>query len=98
MPLPVQTRPVQAEPKAVGGYGRALWQFHAMHGQTEATVRIACLHAPMAETRAGCIGQAIPGGTLDLRDAQGALITQEDAEGLLGCRGSAFWRRLPATS
>lgn len=63
-------------------------QFHAMYGQTEATARIACLPAALAETRAGCIGQAIPGGTLDLRDAQGALITQQDTEGELCYRGS----------
>lgn len=46
-------------------------RFHAMYGQTEAVARIACLPAEMAVERAGCIGVAVPGGSLSLRDAAG---------------------------
>lgn len=49
--------------------------FHAMYGQTEATARIACLPAGMAVERAGCIGFAVPGGVLSLRDAAGAEVS-----------------------
>ena len=48
--------------------------FHAMYGQTEATARIACLPAGMAVERAGCIGFAVPGGALSLRDEAGAEV------------------------
>lgn len=46
-------------------------RFHAMYGQTEATARIACLPPAMAVERAGCIGFAVPGGALSLRDEAG---------------------------
>lgn len=41
-------------------------QFHVMYGQTEATARIACLPPAHLPTKAGGIGQAIPGGLLRL--------------------------------
>ncbi|PLL12566.1 AMP-dependent synthetase [Tabrizicola sp. TH137] len=59
-------------------------RFHAMYGQTEAVARIACLPAEMAVTRAGCIGFAVPGGHLTLRDESGR---EEAEEGELEYRG-----------
>lgn len=58
-------------------------RFHAMYGQTEAVARIACLPAEMAVERAGCIGVAVPGGELALRDEAG----RDVAEGELQYRG-----------
>lgn len=48
-------------------------RFFAMYGQTEAVARIACLPAEMAVERAGCIGFAVPGGELVLRDEVGGV-------------------------
>lgn len=59
---PAVQRRFAAEMAARGG------RFHAMYGQTEAVARIACLPAGMAVERAGCIGVAVPGGVLALRD------------------------------
>lgn len=58
-------------------------RFVAMYGQTEATARIAYLPPDLAESHAGMIGQAIPGGALSLRDAQGHEVAGEGAEGEL---------------
>lgn len=58
-------------------------RFVAMYGQTEATARIAYLPPDLAESHAGMIGQAIPGGALFLRDAQGHEVAGEGAEGEL---------------
>lgn len=52
-------------------------RFHAMYGQTEAVARIACLPAGMAVERAGCIGFAVPGGVLSLRDEAGREVGEE---------------------
>lgn len=52
-------------------------RFHAMYGQTEAVARIACLPAEMAVERAGCIGFAVPGGALALRDERGQEVPDE---------------------
>lgn len=58
-------------------------RFVAMYGQTEATARIAYLPPTLADSHAGMIGQAIPGGALSLRDDQGRVVQGEGAEGEL---------------
>jgi acyl-coenzyme A synthetase/AMP-(fatty) acid ligase len=62
-------------------------QFFVMYGQTEATARIAYLPPAAALDQADCIGDAIPGGTLLLRDEQGHEITAVDVVGELIYRG-----------
>lgn len=52
-------------------------RFHAMYGQTEAVARIACLPAALAVARAGCIGVAVPGGRLEVRDRAGRVTAGE---------------------
>lgn len=47
-------------------------RFFVMYGQTEATARIAFLPPERALTDSGCIGIAIPGGTLALEQADGS--------------------------
>lgn len=58
-----------------------------MYGQSEATARIACLAPERAQAKPGSIGQAIPGGTLTLRNADGAEIEASGVEGELEYRG-----------
>ncbi len=58
-------------------------RFVAMYGQTEATARIAYLPPELADSHAGMIGRAIPGGALSLRDELGRDVTGEGAEGEL---------------
>ena len=58
-------------------------RFVAMYGQTEATARIAYLPAELADSHAGMIGHAIPGGSLSLRDERGQPVTGDGAEGEL---------------
>lgn len=62
-------------------------RFFAMYGQTEAAARIAYLPPELAESHAGMIGQAIPGGELDLVDGQGHCLKGEGVEGELVYRG-----------
>lgn len=62
-------------------------RFFAMYGQTEATARIAYLPPELAESHAGMIGQAVPGGTLSLVDDSGAEVMGDGAEGELVYRG-----------
>ncbi len=58
------------------------WDFFVMYGQTEATARMAYLPPHLAETHAGSIGVAIPGGSFrlepldsgDLGDGADALV------------------------
>jgi acyl-coenzyme A synthetase/AMP-(fatty) acid ligase len=47
------------------------FEFFVMYGQTEATSRMAYLPPELAETRAGAIGRAIPGGALRVDAAPG---------------------------
>lgn len=54
------------------------WQFHIMYGQTEAGPRIAWLPFDRMEGHLDCIGQAIPGVTLDL-GPDGDLIVRSPA-------------------
>lgn len=50
------------------------WSFYLMYGQTEATARIAYLPPEYLESHGDCIGHAIPGGDLYLKDEQGQRI------------------------
>ncbi|WP_103174717.1 AMP-binding protein [Paracoccus sp. SY] len=58
-----------------------------MYGQTEATARIAWLPPEQAQVAPDAIGQAIPGGTLCLRDEAGRELMSAEAEGELIYRG-----------
>lgn len=61
---------------------------YLMYGQTEATARIAWLRPEYLSDHADCIGEAIPGGTLLLRDVQSrAEIIQANVEGELVYQG-----------
>ncbi|MCE2595588.1 AMP-binding protein [Motilimonas cestriensis] len=66
---------------------RSQRRFFIMYGQTEATARIAYLNPAKAGTKPGCIGQAIPGGTLSLRGDNGELITVAKQQGELVYQG-----------
>jgi long-chain acyl-CoA synthetase len=61
---------------------------YLMYGQTEATARIAYLPPKLIQQYADCIGKAIPGGELLLRDPDTKnLITEDFTEGELCYRG-----------
>lgn len=61
---------------------------YLMYGQTEATARIAWLRAEYLVDHADCIGEAIPGGTLFLRDPQTQQeVNTADTEGELMYKG-----------
>lgn len=62
-------------------------RFVVMYGQTEATARIAYLPPEQAALAPDAIGQAIPGGSLMLRDETGHPIDRPDMEGELVYRG-----------
>ncbi len=61
-------------------------RLYIMYGQTEATARIAYLPPHWLATKAGSIGVAIPGGTLEVVDAEGRQVAAGD-EGELAYRG-----------
>lgn len=63
------------------------WQFFVMYGQTEAAPRISYLPPEQAVAHAGCIGMAIPGGRLWLRDDAGQPVTRPDVPGELMYEG-----------
>jgi acyl-CoA synthetase (AMP-forming)/AMP-acid ligase II/acyl carrier protein len=63
------------------------WQFFVMYGQTEAAPRISYLPPEQAVKHAGCIGMAIPGGRLWLRDEAGQPVTRPDVPGELMYEG-----------
>ena len=63
------------------------WQFFVMYGQTEAAPRISYLPPEQAVVHAGCIGMAIPGGRLWLRDEAGQPVTRPDVPGELMYEG-----------
>ncbi|MCU4674821.1 non-ribosomal peptide synthetase [Catenovulum sp. 2E275] len=62
-------------------------EFFVMYGQTEAAPRISYLPPELIETHPGCIGRAIPGGTLSLLDENGQTITEKDKPGELVYQG-----------
>ncbi|MYN46069.1 AMP-binding protein [Pseudoduganella sp. FT93W] len=63
------------------------WRFIVMYGQTEATARMAYLPWEYAQSKAGSIGIAIPGGSFTLEDEHGATITAAETVGELVYRG-----------
>ncbi|GIU51262.1 AMP-dependent synthetase [Shewanella sairae] len=63
------------------------WQLYLMYGQTEATARIAYLPPEHLASDGDCIGKAIPGGRLYLKDELGALITRPGIAGELFYQG-----------
>lgn len=80
------------KPQAVRRWASAMdargGRFVVMYGQTEATARIAWLPPERAGAAPDAIGQAIPGGTLCLRDEAGREQTSPEAEGELVYRGA----------
>lgn len=60
------------------------WKFYVMYGQTEASPRIAYLPPDALPEAVGCIGKAIPGGQLIIRDMETrSLITVAEKTGEL---------------
>ncbi|TBN42008.1 AMP-dependent synthetase [Paracoccus subflavus] len=80
------------KPAAVRHWGSVMGsrrgRFVVMYGQTEATARMAWLPPEQACRAPDAIGQAIPGGTLVLRDDTGQDLTRPEAEGELVYRGA----------
>ncbi len=71
-----------------GTLGRAQgWDLFVMYGQTEATARMAFLPPAAVLDHPGAIGDAIPGGTLLLRDDDGRTIDDDLVDGNLWYRG-----------
>jgi acyl-CoA synthetase (AMP-forming)/AMP-acid ligase II len=62
-------------------------RFFVMYGQTEAAPRMSYLPPERLHDGADCIGMAIPGGELLLRDDDGAVIDTPDTPGELCYRG-----------
>lgn len=62
-------------------------KFYVMYGQSEATARIAYLDPEYIPTKAGSIGEAIPGGRLSLMDENGKPITASNTVGELVYEG-----------
>ena len=62
-------------------------RFFTMYGQTEATARMSYVPADQAQTKAGSVGVAIPGGTFELRDEYGNIVVDAGATGELVYRG-----------
>jgi acyl-coenzyme A synthetase/AMP-(fatty) acid ligase len=63
-------------------------KFIAMYGQTEATARLSYLPWEYAKSKAGSIGQGIPGVSLSLVDETGSVIQESNKEGELVCTGA----------
>lgn len=56
-------------------------KFIPTYGQTEGTARMAYLPAELVHQKIGCIGKAIPGGKLYLKDENGNIIDKPDVSG-----------------
>lgn len=65
-------------------YGK---RFIIMYGQCEATAAISCLPAEMAADKPGSVGTAVPGGKIELVDAEGNRIEEAHTPGELVYRG-----------
>ena len=61
--------------------------FFVMYGQTEGTARLSYLPPEKTVEKIGSIGVAIPGGSFELLDANGAMIDEPDVPGELCYRG-----------
>jgi acyl-CoA synthetase (AMP-forming)/AMP-acid ligase II/surface polysaccharide O-acyltransferase-like enzyme len=74
--------------RAVGDWAASQGaRFFVMYGQTEAAPRMSYLPPERLHDGADCIGMAIPGGELLLRDDDGAVIDTPDTPGELCYRG-----------
>lgn len=62
-------------------------RFIASFGTTETAARMACLPPELALIKIGSIGRAIPEGELYLVDANGAVLSEPEAEGEICYRG-----------
>lgn len=62
-------------------------KFFVMYGQCEATARMSYLDPDVSLSHLGSIGKAIPGGTFEIRDEKGILISQSHCEGELIYKG-----------
>lgn len=62
-------------------------RFFTMYGQTEASPRMSFVTAEQAFTKAGTIGQPIPGGAMELQSEAGELIIDSHVVGELVYRG-----------
>lgn len=62
-------------------------QFFVMYGQTEATARMAYLPPDLTSQYPDCMGVAIPGGLLMLRDELGNAVEQPHTQGEIVYRG-----------
>ncbi|MEM1139822.1 MAG: AMP-binding protein, partial [Pseudomonadota bacterium] len=78
---PAVAEPYRAHLESIGA------ELFLMYGQTEATARIAYVPPEALEDNPGCIGIPIPGGSIDLVDEGGAVITEPDTPGELVYRG-----------
>lgn len=63
------------------------FDLYVMYGQTEATARMAFLDPGMASSKLGCIGKAIPGGSLSLVDEGGRTVEGPGVAGELRYSG-----------
>ena len=96
MELPTLTTLTQAGGKLLPELHRAYaqWcektgrQFIVMYGQCEATARMAYLPWEQSLTKIGAMGIPIPGGSFELVDENGALITEPNTTGELRYRGA----------
>jgi long-chain acyl-CoA synthetase len=62
-------------------------EFYVMYGQTEATSRMSYLHSKYAQSKAGSIGMAIPGGKFWLEDENKNIIKKSNSIGQLVYQG-----------
>ncbi|MCF8157507.1 MAG: AMP-binding protein, partial [Rhodoferax sp.] len=58
-------------------------RFFTMYGQTEAAPRMSYVPAEQAHAKAGSVGVAIPGGSFELRDERGHVVTNTGVAGEL---------------
>jgi long-chain acyl-CoA synthetase len=76
-------------------------EFYVMYGQTEASARLACLPAHLAQSHPDSIGQAIPGVELRILDLDGHEAAENET-GELCARGAnvmlGYWNDEPGTS
>ena len=68
-----------------GDYGK---RFVVVYGQSEATAAISCLPAERALDKPGSVGVAVPGGSIELIDAEGKPVVEPHIPGELVYRGA----------
>ncbi|MFP5348992.1 MAG: class I adenylate-forming enzyme family protein [Gammaproteobacteria bacterium] len=76
-------------------------RLYVMYGQTEATARLSYLPPERLDDKAGSVGIAIPGVTLEVRDERGVPVAAHEA-GEIWARGPnimlGYWRDAAATA